>query len=100
MLLRTTKNHVKVMDPATGRLSKQYSLDEFKGMDGSPSSCLPQGAILSNPINSQVASLWHLRLLKPHRSTLIQALFGAILGTFLALTGSFYIQKVVDSVIS
>ncbi len=98
VLLRTTRNYVKVMDPATGRLSK-YSLHEFKGMWTGVLVLLAPGSALE-PSNKQSSRLsWYLRLLKPHRSTLIQALFGAILGTFLALTGSFYIQKVVDSVI-
>src|SRR5258708_31698712 len=42
---------------------------------------------------------WYLELLRPHRSALVQALFGAVLVTLLALAGSFYIQKGVDSVI-
>jgi ATP-binding cassette subfamily B protein len=42
---------------------------------------------------------WYLHLLRSHQSALVQAFFGAILGTLLVLTGSFYIQKVVDSVI-
>ena len=40
-----------------------------------------------------------MQLLRPDRPALVQALFGALLGTLLALAGSFYNQKVVDSAI-
>ena len=57
------------------------------------------GAVFPTGRSAASRFFWYLQLLRPHRSALVQALFGAILGTLLALTGSFYIQKVVDSVI-
>ena len=98
VVLRMTKRRITVMDPAVGRFEK-YSPEDFQAIWTGVLILMAPGTAFQ-PTDQQSSRLsWYLRLLKPHRSTLIQALFGAILGTFLALTGSFYIQKVVDSVI-
>jgi ATP-binding cassette, subfamily C, bacteriocin exporter len=97
-VLRITKSRVTVMDPATGRFSR-YPIQQFQQMWTGALVLMAPGTSFQPSDQRSSRFAWYLQLLRPHRSTLVQALFGAILGTVLALTGSFYIQKVVDSVI-
>ena len=98
VVLRFTRKRVTLMDPATGRFSR-CSIAKFQEMWTGVLVLMAPGADFQ-PVDQRPSRfLWYLQLLRPHRSALVQALFGSILGTLLALTGSFYIQKVVDSVI-
>ena len=98
VVLKISKNRVTVMDPATGRFSK-HSIYQFQKTWTGVLVLMAPGMSFQPSDQRHSRFAWYLQLLKPHRSALVQALFGAVLGTFLALTGSFYIQKVVDSVI-
>jgi ATP-binding cassette, subfamily C, bacteriocin exporter len=97
-VLKIKKSRVTVMDPATGRFSR-YPIHQFQQMWTGVLVLMAPGTSFQPSDQRSSRFAWYLQLLRPHRSTLVQALFGAILGTLLALTGSFYIQKVVDSVI-
>ena len=97
-VLKIKKSRVTVMDPATGRFSR-YPIHQFQQMWTGMLVLMAPGTSFRPSDQRSSRFAWYLQLLRPHRSTLVQALFGAILGTLLALTGSFYIQKVVDSVI-
>jgi ATP-binding cassette subfamily B protein len=98
VVLKVNKKRVTLMDPATGHFSR-YSIAKFQEMWTGVLVLMAPGAEFQ-PVDQRPSRFyWYLQLLRPHRSALAQALFGAILGTLLALTGSFYIQKVVDSVI-
>jgi ATP-binding cassette, subfamily C, bacteriocin exporter len=98
VLLKLKKDRVIVMDPATGHCSGQ-TLVEFERSWTGALILLAPGTAFQQCDRRPSRTAWYLQLLKPHRAALIQALFGATLATLLALTGSFYIQKVVDSVI-
>jgi ATP-binding cassette, subfamily C, bacteriocin exporter len=98
VVLKIKRDRVIVMDPATGRFSR-YSIDQFQQMWTGVLVLMAPGMSFQRSDQRSSRFAWYLQLLRPHRSALVQALFGAILGTLLALTGSFYIQKVVDSVI-
>jgi ATP-binding cassette, subfamily C, bacteriocin exporter len=98
VVLRIKKSRVTVMDPATGRFSR-YPIHQFQQMWTGVLVLMAPGTSFQPSDQRSSRFGWYLQLLRPHRSALVQALFGAILGTLLALTGSFYIQKVVDSVI-
>jgi ABC-type bacteriocin/lantibiotic exporter with double-glycine peptidase domain len=98
VVLKVRKSRVTVMDPATGRFSR-CSVDEFYQMWTGVLVLMAPGIAFQPSDLRRSRFAWYLQLLRPHRSALVQALFGAILGTLLALAGSFYIQKVVDSVI-
>jgi ATP-binding cassette, subfamily C, bacteriocin exporter len=97
-VLKIKKSRVTVMDPATGRFSR-YPIHQFQQMWTGVLVLMAPGTSFQPSDQRSSRFAWYLQLLRPHRSTLVQTLFGAILGTLLALTGSFYIQKVVDSVI-
>src|ERR1700756_3468055 len=98
VVLKIERDRVVVMDPATGRFSR-YSIDQFQQMWTGVLVLMVPGMSFQPSDQRSSRFAWYLQLLRPHRPALFQALFGAILGTLLALTGSFYIQKVVDSVI-
>ena len=92
------RKRVTIMDPATGRFEKK-SLAEFSKMWSGVLILMAPG-VTFEPVDSRRSRLsWYAQLLKPHAPLLIQALCGALLSTLLALAGSFYIQKVVDSVL-
>jgi ABC-type bacteriocin/lantibiotic exporter with double-glycine peptidase domain len=98
VVLKVRKDRVTVMDPATGRFSK-CPIDEFKKTWTGVLILLAPGAVFEPSGQRQSRLAWYLHLIRPHRSALVQAGFGPILVTLLALAGSFYIEKVVDSVI-
>jgi ATP-binding cassette, subfamily C, bacteriocin exporter len=98
VVLKIKKNRVTVMDPATGRFSK-YSIQQFQQIWTGVLVLMAPGNSFQPCDQRHSRFAWYLQLLKPHQSALVQALIGAVLITLLALTGSFYIQKVVDSVI-
>jgi ATP-binding cassette, subfamily C, bacteriocin exporter len=98
VVLKIKRSRVTVMDPATGRFSK-YPIHQFQQMWTGVLVLLAPGTSFQPSDQRTSRFAWYLQLLRPHRSALVQALFGAVLTTLLALAGSFYIQKVVDSVI-
>jgi ABC-type bacteriocin/lantibiotic exporters, contain an N-terminal double-glycine peptidase domain len=98
VVLKLKKSRVTLMDPATGRFSR-CPIHQFEQMWTGVLVLMAPGISFQPSDQRSSRFAWYFQLLKPHRSALVQALFGAVLGTLLALTGSFYIQKVVDSVI-
>jgi ATP-binding cassette subfamily B protein len=98
VVFKLKKDRVMVMDPATGRLSTQ-SWPEFQRQWTGVLILLAPGGAFERGDGRPGRLAWYLRLLKPHRPALVQALLGATLATLLALSGSFYLQKVVDAVI-
>jgi ATP-binding cassette subfamily B protein len=98
VVLKVNEKRVTLMDPALGHFSR-CSIAKFQKMWTGVLVLMAPGAAFQ-PVDQRPSRFaWYLQVLRPHRSALVQALFGAVLGTLLALTGSFYIQKVVDSVI-
>jgi ABC-type bacteriocin/lantibiotic exporter with double-glycine peptidase domain len=86
------------MDPATGRCWTQPIVD-FERMWTGVLILLAPGAAFQRCDRRPSRTAWYLQLLNPHRSALIQAFFGAILATLLALTRSFYIQKMYSVIV-
>jgi len=89
---------VEKMDPGTGKIEKQ-PLEEFKKeWTGVLILLSPSGDFIAG--NEKVSNVKRFRyLLYPHRGTLIQALFGAVVFTILGLSTSIYIQKITDNVL-
>jgi ATP-binding cassette, subfamily C, bacteriocin exporter len=98
VILKIKKNRVTAMDPATGRFLSQTLAEFERGWTGVLILLAP-GTTFQRHEQRYSRTSRYLQLLKPHWPAFTQALFGAILATLLALSGSFYIQKVVDSVI-
>lgn len=98
VICNTTLKYIEVMDPADGQLHK-YSHEDFKKIwNGVLVLMLPsQGFETGNSKVSVVSRFWHL--IYPHRSIMIQALFGALIYTIIGLSTSIYVQKIIDYVL-
>ncbi|GAB4055077.1 peptidase domain-containing ABC transporter [Spirosoma litoris] len=93
-----TDKHIVVMDPGPGKLVK-HTHEEFKKIwTGVLILLLPNEQFeTGNEKISATQRFW--QLIQPHRSVMIQALFGALIYTILGLSTSIYVQKIVDNVI-
>ncbi|MEM9528749.1 MAG: cysteine peptidase family C39 domain-containing protein, partial [Bacteroidota bacterium] len=98
VIYRVTQNHVLVMDPGSGKMEK-WNWDKFR-------ECWTGVLLLIAPTeefltgHQRVSTLQRfLALVQPHRATLLQALFGAIVYTVLGLSTSIYLQKITDFVL-
>ncbi len=98
VLYKVKKDYVKVMDPGTGRLEK-WSMEKFQEQWTGILMLIAPGEEFTagNKKVSLFSRFW--ALLKPHKSVLVQALFGAIIYTVLGLSTSIYIQKITDHVL-
>lgn len=98
VIYETGKNHIKVMDPGSGKLEK-YSHEDFKKVWTGvlvlllPSEDFKKG----NEKVSVFKRFWFL--LRPHRGVLFQAFIGALVYTLLGFSTSIYIQKITDHVL-
>lgn len=92
------KTHVTIMDPADGQYHKMPHA-QFKAMWTNVLVLLMPDETFhaGNEKVSHMQRFWYL--LKPHRSVVLQALFGAIIYTVLGLSTSIYVQKIVDNVL-
>lgn len=98
VIVRITRRRVVVMDPMLGRIER-IRHEKFKRMWGGVLILLAPGEAFEpgNKGAGLYGRFW--RLVRPHRSVLAQAFFGAVLSTVLALSMSIYVQKIVDSVV-
>lgn len=98
VIYRVTKTHVVVMDPADGQYHS-LTHDAFKKIWTNVLVLLLPGEDFrpGNEKISHLARFWFL--LRPHRSVVMQALFGAVIYTILGLSTSIYVQKIVDNVL-
>ncbi|ELR72375.1 Lipid A export ATP-binding/permease protein MsbA [Fulvivirga imtechensis AK7] len=98
VIFEANEKHVKVMDPGDGRMHT-YSNDEFMQLwTGVLLLLLPDdGFEKGNEKVSVGRRLWYL--LRPHKTIMLQALFGAAIFTILGLSTSLYVQKIVDHVL-
>lgn len=97
VIYKATKKHILVMDPADGRMHK-IPHEEFKEQwSGVLILLMPNDDFkaLNNTV-SVYQRFWFL--VKPHKSVMLQALFGAVIYTILGLSTAIYVQKIVDNV--
>ncbi|THH42076.1 peptidase domain-containing ABC transporter [Neolewinella litorea] len=98
VVYKVTDKYIQVMDPARGRMERwtwKRWREEWTGvlLLLAPSADFSAGT-------HRVSTLSRFRaLLQPHRSTLVQALFGAVVYTILGLSTSIYLQKITDFVL-
>ena len=98
VIYEVSSTHVTVMDPGDGRIHKK-TIEEFtKEWTGVLILLLPNEQFTTgNEKISVLRRFWFL--LQPHKSVMIQALFGAAIYTLLGLSTSIYLQKITDHVI-
>jgi ABC-type bacteriocin/lantibiotic exporter with double-glycine peptidase domain len=91
------KKQLIYMDPADGQIHKE-TIEEFQKIWSGVLILLVPGEIFKEE-NAKVSiyrRFWFL--LAPHKSIVIQSLFGAAVYTILGLSTSIYIQKITDNV--
>ncbi|MDR0725912.1 MAG: peptidase domain-containing ABC transporter [Prevotellaceae bacterium] len=98
VIYKMTNRHVVIMDPAEGELCKKTHEEFKKEWTGVlvlmlPTEKFEKGDKKSNALNS------FTDLIRPHKSILIQALFGAVIYSILGLASSVYIGKITDYVL-
>ncbi len=98
VIYTVTKNQVEIMEPALGKMVT-YSYEEFQKIwSGVLVLLAPNESFKpSNEKTSNLKRFWNL--VQPHKTVLIQALFGAILYTVLGLSVSIYVEKITDYVL-
>ncbi len=88
---------ITYMDPADGNIHK-LKIDEFaKIWTGVLVLLVPNEKFKPLNLNTSIFKKF-ITLIKPHKTILIQALFGAIIYSLLGLATSIYVQKIVDYV--
>jgi len=95
VIYKVHPDYIQVMDPGTGKLSRQKTESFDKEWSGvlillSPGNNFKKG-------DEKISNFRRFRfLLYPHRKIIVQALFGAVIFTLLGLSTSVYIQKITD----
>lgn len=98
VIYKMTPTHVHMMDPGPGKMIKM-PIEEFKEMWSGVLLLIAPGEHFEKGNNKISVGMRFWHLLKPHKSILFQALFGAIVYTILGLSTSIYIQKITDYVL-
>ena len=94
-----TKRRVAYMDPADGRMHRVPIADFERQWTGVLLLLLPDASFA--PGNHKISAMGRFwELVRPHRSVMVQALFGAVVYTVLGLAMSIYVQKIVDHVLA
>lgn len=98
VIYEVSSSHISIMDPGDGRMRKK-TIEEFtKEWTGVLILLLPDEQFkMGNEKVSALRRFWFL--LQPHKTVMLQALFGAAIYTLLGLSTSIYIQKITDYVI-
>lgn len=98
VIYKTTPKYIEVMDPGDGEMHK-YTHEEFKkAWTGVLILLLPNQNFETGDSKVSISSrFWSL--IAPHKSIMIQALFGAFFYTIIGLSTSIYVQKIVDYVL-
>jgi len=98
VIYKVTDKFIEVMDPIDGQLSRRTHEEFKKEWSGALVLLLPSEEFeTGNEKKSVNGRFW--TLIKPHKSILIQALFGAVIYTILGLSTSVFVQKLVDFVL-
>ncbi len=98
VVYRIRRNHVFYMDPARGKIVRQSSNAFKKAWTGVLMLLLPEANFRRENQHTPVFKRFR-KLIDPHRTMIVQALFGSLAYTILGLATSIYIEKIVDFVL-
>ncbi|QNL51726.1 peptidase domain-containing ABC transporter [Olivibacter sp. SDN3] len=98
VIYKVTPAYIQVMDPADG-LVHRLSHDEFEAQWSNILILLAPSEHFNEGNETISVARRFAFLLKPHRSTLLQVLFGSVVYTILGLSTAIFVQKVVDQVL-
>ncbi|GHU87349.1 bacteriocin cleavage/export ABC transporter [Bacteroidia bacterium] len=98
VIRKVTETVITVMDPADGQFHKKTYEEFKKEWTGVlilmlPTRTFEKGNYKKSPLKS------FFNLIRPHRSVMSQALFGAVIYSILGLSSSVYIGKITDYVL-
>ncbi|MFN7791499.1 MAG: peptidase domain-containing ABC transporter, partial [Cyclobacteriaceae bacterium] len=93
-----TPKYIEVMDPGDGQVHR-HTHEEFRKIWTGVLILLLPGETFQKGDKKEAMTSRFWRLVHPHRSVMIQALFGALVYTILGLSTSIYVQKIVDYVL-
>ncbi|HZH02681.1 MAG TPA: cysteine peptidase family C39 domain-containing protein, partial [Myxococcaceae bacterium] len=98
VIYEVTKKHVLLMDPGDGRVHRRTHKDFAAEWSGVLILLAPSAEFrTADETTSVTRRFW--KLVRPHRSVMLQAVVGAMLYTLLGLSTAIYVQKIVDHVI-
>ncbi len=97
VIYKVTQDYIAVMDPATGTIEKLSPETFRKQWTGVLIILWPNESFKpGNQKRSLTKTLWGL--IRPHRSTVLQAFFGSVVYTLIGLSMSVYVQVIIDDV--
>lgn len=98
VIYKVGKKKLDVMDPGKGKLVS-YTREEFKAIWTGVLILFSKSDTFKQYDEKTSAFKRFWDLIQPHKTILIQALFGAIIFTILGLATSIYVQKITDYVL-
>ncbi|MBB2146377.1 ATP-binding cassette domain-containing protein [Pedobacter sp. LMG 31464] len=97
-IYKVTSQYIEIMDPSNGRMHRKTIADFTKEWTGVLLLLLPDESFIQG--DEKVAnSLRFWQLISPHKSIVLQALFGSLVYTILGLATSIFVQKITDNVL-
>jgi len=98
VIYKVTKEHIIVMDPADGKIYKKKHEEFKKEWSGVLILLIPAETFQKGDETTSSLQRFY-NLIKPHKTVMIEALFGAAITTILGLSFAIYVQKIIDYVI-
>lgn len=98
VIYRVTDKYIEVMDPGDGKMYRKTIAEFTKEWTGVLLLLLPDESFkIGNEKVSNSLRFW--QLINPHKSIVLQALFGSLVYTILGLSTSIFVQKITDNVL-
>lgn len=98
VIYKVTDDYVEYMDPGDGRIHKKDNEDFKKEWTGILVLLEPEETFHKGNVKTSMTRKF-MSLLAPHKSVMMQALFGAIVYSILGLSTSIYVGKITDYVL-
>lgn len=98
VIYKVEKEHVTYMDPGDGRMHKVTNVEFQKMWTGVLVLMQPEETFKTGNQKTGMAKKF-LSLLAPHKSVMMQAVFGALIYSILGLSTSVYVGKITDYVL-
>jgi ABC-type bacteriocin/lantibiotic exporters, contain an N-terminal double-glycine peptidase domain len=98
VIYKVTDKYITIMDPGEGVIYKKKQEDFLKEWTGVLVLMEPEETFKTGNKKQSITGKF-LSLLSPHRSTMFQALFGALIYSILGLSTAIYIGKITDYVL-
>ena len=99
VIFKVTDKYIDIMDPGDGKMHHKTIAEFTAEWTGVLVLLLPDETFKTGDEKVNTSSrFW--QLIQPHKSIVIQALFGALVYTILGLSTSIFVQKITDNVLA